>query len=139
MENNKSNEQEIRLSDEQVVKAFLNNKEYRENHHKAAQQLSQVFKSNWFTADDLLKKTKIPDLDQALQLLTGLQLFGLCHSKQGGQLYKHKLKFQLLLTPQDKLKVLLEEKEQAEKQLSLINQEIEKVEEGIKQSSKIEE
>lgn len=133
------NQQEIKPTDEQVVQAFVNDEQYKENHKNAALQLQKIFGKKYFTIADLLKQTRISNKSEAEQLLVGLQLFGLVHSKQGGQLYKNQIKFQLMISSEDKLKVLKEEKERAETQLSLINQEIEKVEQEIKQSSTIEE
>lgn len=134
MENNN-----IKPTDKDVVEAFVQDEQYKKNHQAVAQQLHAVYGKKWFTASDLIKKTRIPTIEEAQQLLIGLQLFGLCTAKQGGQLYKNQMKFQLMLTPQDKLKVLEDEKERTEKQLALINQEIEKVESEINLSSTIEE
>lgn len=128
---NKNLGQSQEVVDQVTVETFLNDEETKKNYENISQQLQQIFGEQWFTVDLIAKKTAQKDKAQIGAMMTGLQLFNMVRSKQGGQLYKNQLKFQLTLTPESRLKVLYEEREKTETQLELINKEIKKVESEI--------
>lgn len=114
----------IDLTDEQAVKAYVNDPEIRANHLKMAEQLKSIFDNKWFTVDMIANKTLMKDKKVAAQMMFGLQLFNMVTAAEGGVNYKHQTKFKLTLSIEDRLKVLEQHKNNHLKQIELIDKEI---------------
>ena len=126
------------LSQEEIVKMFVENEENKANHLKIAEQLNKVFPNKWFTINMIANKTLMKDKKQIAEMMLALQLFNMVIAKDGGINFKHQTKFKILLTPEDRLKVLEEHKNNHLKQIELIDKEMEKLLQEIKQRAQIE-
>lgn len=117
-------DQEIpNLTDEEVVKAYISNPENKEKHIAMAYVLKEAFKDKWFRVKDINQKTAVKNSNEAARMIVGLQLFGLCTSRE----YKDVAQFKITLTIEEKLKVLEGYKQNHIKQIELLDQEIEKL------------
>ena len=117
-------DQEIpNLTDEEVVKAYISNPKNREMHIAMAYTLKEAFKDKWFRIKDINLKTGVKSSNEAARMIVGLQLFGLCTSRE----YKGVAQFKITLTIEEKLKVLEGYKQNHIKQIELLDQEIEKL------------
>lgn len=115
------------LSQEEIIKTYVENEENKANHLKIAEQLNKVFPNKWFTIDMIANKTLMKDKKQISEMMLALQLFNMVVAKQGGVNFKHKTKFKILLTAEDRLKVLDEHKNNHLKQIELIEVERQKL------------
>jgi len=119
--------QTIKLSDEEAIKAYVNDPQIKADHLRIAKELEQVFEKRWFTAEMVAKKTLMKDQGMIAQMMLGLQLFNLVTAAEGGINYKHQTKFKITISIEDRLKVLDQHKENHLKQIELIDQEKEKL------------
>lgn len=118
-----SSQETINLSDEQAVKLYTSNEENKKNHLRIAQQLEVIFEQRWFSIDDIIKKTVIKEKKSAIEMMLALQLFTLCITRQGGMKSKHETQYKLMISLEEKLKVLEQRKQQHLKQIQLIDDE----------------
>lgn len=128
----------IKLSDKQAVELYVNDPQNQKTHLTIAQQLQEIFKGQWFSLEMITKQTQIKDIHAASEMMLALQLFKLCTAQEGGMKFRHKTKFKIVISNEDRLKVLLQEKENLSKQMLLVDKEIESVELKIKNSEQIE-
>lgn len=128
----------INLSDRQAVELYTSDPEHQAAHLKIAQQLQEVFKGQWFSLEMITKQTRIKDIASAAEMMLALQLFKLCTAQEGGMKFKHKTKFKIVISPEERLKVLILEKENLLKQIILVDNEMEKVSLEIKNSEQID-
>lgn len=112
---------------DEVVKAYVNDPEVKANHVKIATQLREIFKDGWFSTQDITKKTSIKNIAEATQMMIGVQLFQLCTTKTGGIKNRHQTMFKITLSAEERLKVLEGHKINHLKQIELINKEMEKL------------
>lgn len=117
-------DQEIpNLTDEEVMKAYLQDPKNKELHIQMAHTLQETFRGKWFRVKDINTKTGVKNSNEAARMIVGLQLFGLCTSRE----IKNVAQFKITLTLEEKLKVLEGHKQNHIKQIELIDQEIEKL------------
>lgn len=112
-----------KLSDKEVLDNYLNDEEIKNNHRKIAQFLEERFRGNWFSIEQITKKTNIKSIRDATQMMFGLSLFGLSTSKEQDGLTK----FKITLSSQERIKVLQEHRENHVKQIELLDAEIAKL------------
>ena len=113
----------LNLTDEEVVKAYISNPKNKEMHVAMAYTLKEIFKDKWFRVKEINQKTGVKSSREAARMMVGLQLFGLCTARD----YKGIAQFKIILTVEEKLKVLEGHKQNHIKQIELLNQEIEKL------------
>lgn len=115
------------LSEQDMVKAYVEDPKNKDLHIKIAIFLSKAFKNQWFRVVDINRKTAIKSSEEASRIVTGLLLFNLCFSEErDGVLY-----YRIVLTKQDRLRVLEEYREKQLKQIKNTEQEIEKIKSEI--------
>lgn len=112
-----------KLSDKEVLDNYLNDEQIKTNHRKIAEFLEQRFRGNWFTLDQIVKKTNVKSFPDAQQMMLGLHLFGLSTSKED----KGIVKFKITLSSKERIKVLEEHKQNHLKQIELLEAEIAKL------------
>jgi hypothetical protein len=127
-----------KLTDEELVSLYVNNEENKANHLRIARQLELVFKNSWFTIEMINKKTLVKQKESATEMMLSMLLFKLCTAQDGGMKFKHKTKYKIMISGEEKLKVLLENKQNHLKQIALIDAEIENIELEQKNSSQNE-
>lgn len=111
------------LTDEEVTKAYIADPKNKETHIKIAQLLDNTFKSRWFSIREINTKTAVKNSEEAARMIIGLQLFGLCTSRE----IRGIAQFKITLTSEQKLRVLEIHKANHIKQIELIDKEIEKL------------
>lgn len=111
------------LTDEEVMKAYMEDPKNKELHIQMAHTLQQTFRGKWFRVKDINQKTRVKSSQEAARMIVGLQLFGLCTSREE----KGIAQFKITLTVNEKLKVLYNHREKHTKQIELIDAEIEKL------------
>lgn len=117
-------ERKMDLSDKEVVEKYVNDEDIKANHRKIATLLEDKFRGNWFSIDQVVKKTRIKSIPEATQMMFGLSLFGLSTSKEHGG----SVKFKITLDPKERIKVLQEHRENHIKQIEILDNEIAKLE-----------
>lgn len=128
----------LKLSDKQAVELYVSDPDNQKAHLDIAKQLQEVFKGQWFSIEMITKQTRIKDRHAASEMMLALQLFKLCTAQDGGMKFKHQTKFKIIISAEDRLKVLLQEKENLSKQMTLVDSEIDKVQLEIENSEQIE-
>ena len=117
------NEKEIRLTDEEVLKEYTSDPTKKELHVKIAQMLEEQFEDKWFSVKDINRKTAIKSFKEANQMIFGLDLFGLVVSK----MKKREKQYKIILSNDQKIKVLEERREIHTEQIAILDREIEKL------------
>lgn len=117
------NEKEIQLTDEEILKEYISDPTKKELHVKIAQMLEEQFKDKWFSVKDINRKTAIKSFKEASQMVFGLDLFGLVVSKRR----KKEKQYKIILSNDQKIKVLEERRETHIEQIAILDEEIEKL------------
>lgn len=117
----KSKEEIIAENQKAVKKTledFLSNPEVRENGRANAEFLEKRFHGNWFTIDQVVKKTSVKDFNKAFDLLNVLVLLGYCYREE-----KHKgiIKYKITLGFKERISILEGRKKELQGQIEAID------------------
>lgn len=109
-----------KLTDKEVMDKYLNDETIKANHVKIAEFLEKRFRGNWFTLEQIVKKTNVKSSSEAMQMMLGLHLFGLSTSVDNNG----SSKFKITLSSEERIKVLEGHKQNHLDQISLLDAEI---------------
>lgn len=127
------NEQQApQLTDEEVVKSYLQDEKVSKNLRVWADHLQQRFHGNWFTKERIVKKTSMKTLGEADQLVTLLILKGHLIQKK----FDNEIRYKVTLDPAERVRLLQEHLADAEKTVANIKASIEVLEAQIASSNK---
>jgi hypothetical protein len=110
---------EVRKSIESVLKNEL----VREQAIINAQDFHKKFSGNWFTVEQVIKKTKMKGIQQVHDLLNLLCLFELCYREDKGGIVKYKI----TLNHEAKKMILEQELQETKQKLTYLEDQITKI------------
>jgi hypothetical protein len=113
---------------QQTLEDTLKDSKVRESGIRVATDIKELLRDNWFTIEQLQKKTAFKQYQAAMDLLNLLCLLELCYREVK---LKGVIKYKIVLQPTDKLIVLQEELAEAKDKVDNILIEIERVKKQI--------
>ena len=111
--------EEVRMS----IESVLSNPKIRENAITYAQDIQKAVRDNWFTLDQVMKKTKMKGIQPTQDVLNLLCLFELAWRKEQDSLIKYKI----VMNKEAKVHLLNGELSEAKAKVSYIEDEITKL------------
>jgi uncharacterized protein YajQ (UPF0234 family) len=108
----------------EIINDVLKNEVIKENCLINAKEIEEKMKGNWFTIDQLIKKTSFVNPDVAKDILDLLCLFGMCYRKRIKEDY---IKYKITISSEYRKRLLEEELMEAKGRVLLLESEIEKI------------